>query len=87
MTGELAFGQESIDWDSFEKRPYDILFSGTYTDPTRLETSIHKLPDFLQKNVYTLIDMMKNDTSLTIEDAVDILAENEIYDYINSYFQ
>lgn len=84
MTGELAFGQEHINWDEFENRPYDILFSGTYTDPTRLETSIHKMPEFLQENVYTLIDMMKADSSLTIEDAVDTLAENEIYDYINS---
>ena len=84
MTGELAFGHDSINWDDFENRQYDILLSGTYTDPTRLETAINKMPDFLAKNVYELIDMMTADSTLTIEDAVTALAENEIYDYINS---
>lgn len=84
MTGELAFGHESIDWDNFNNRPYDIIFSGTYTDPTRIETAINKMPDLISNNVYELIDMMKADNSLTIEDAVDRLAENEFYDYINS---
>lgn len=84
MTGELAFGQDSINWDSFEARPYDILMSGTYTDPTRIETAIMKLPAFLAKNVKELIDMMLADSSLTIEKAVEALAQNEIYDYINS---
>jgi len=84
MTGELAFGKEKIDWDMFNNRNYDIVFSGTYTDPTRIERAIHKIPDFLAKNVHTLIDMMLADTKLTIEDAVLKLSENEIYDYINS---
>ncbi len=84
MTGELAFGKEAIDWDGFEERPYDILFSGTYTAPERLETAIKKMPEFLQENVYTLIDMMLKDSTLTIENAVENLATNEIYDYINS---
>ena len=84
MTGELAFGNDSINWDGFNDRPYDILLSGTYTDPTRLEAAIHKIPDFLAQNVYELIDMMLADSTLTIEDAVETLARNEIYDYINS---
>ncbi len=84
MTGELAFGQDSIDWSNWEKRPYDIIFSGTYTDPTRIETAIKKLPDLITQNVFELIDMMKADNSLTIEEAVDRLSENEFYDYINS---
>jgi len=84
MTGELAFGHDSIDWDNFENRQYDILFSGTYTDPTRIETAIKKLPDFLANNIKDLIDMMQADSTLTIEDAVESLARNEIYDYINS---
>ncbi|MCR4567602.1 MAG: glycosyltransferase [Pseudobutyrivibrio sp.] len=84
MTGELAFGQDSIDWDDFESRPYDILFSGTYTAPTRIEASILKLPTMLRENVYALIDMMKANSNLTIEEAVDELASNDIYDYINS---
>ena len=84
MTGELAFGNDSIDWDNYVNRPYDILLSGTYTDPTRLEAAIHKIPEFLAKNVYELIDMMLADSTLTIEDAVETLARNEIYDYINS---
>lgn len=83
MTGELAFGHENIEWETWENRPYDILFSGTYTAPVRLETAIHKLPDTIIENTYQLIDMMKNDSTLTIEDAVDRLSENEIYDYIN----
>ena len=84
MTGELAFGQNDINWDSYNERPYDILLSGTYTDPTRIETAIKKLPDFLGENVHELIDMMLADSTLTIEDAVEELARNEIYDYINS---
>ncbi|MBR4708229.1 MAG: glycosyltransferase family 1 protein [Pseudobutyrivibrio sp.] len=84
MTGELAFGKDSIDWDGYEERPYDILFSGTYTAPERLATAIKKMPEFLQENVYTLIDMMLKDSTLTIENAVESLAKNEIYDYINS---
>lgn len=84
MTGELAFGKEEIEWDSFESRPYDIIFSGTYTDPIRIETAIKKLPDFLVSNIMELIDMMQADSALTIEDAVEALARNEIYDYINS---
>ncbi|MBE5911676.1 glycosyltransferase family protein [Pseudobutyrivibrio sp.] len=84
MTGELAFGKENVEWDNWEKRPYDIIFSGTYTSPTRIETAIDKLPDLVKENVYELIDMMKHDSSLTIEDAVDRLAANEFYDYINS---
>ena len=84
MTGELAFGHETIDWDGFESRPYDIIFSGTYTDPVRIETAINKMPELIVENVYQLIDMMKSDSSLTIEDAVDTLASNEFYDYINS---
>lgn len=84
MTGELAFGHDSIDWDNWELRPYDILFSGTYTDPVRIETAINKMPEIISENVYTLIDMMKADSTMTIEAAVDILAENEFYEYINS---
>ncbi len=84
MTGELAFGQNSINWDDYSNRKYDIVFSGTYTDPTRIESAIHKIPDFLAKNVYELIDMLLADSSLTIESAVETLARNEIYDYINS---
>ena len=84
MTGELAFGHDVIDWDNYSTRPYDIIFSGTYTDPTRIETAINKMPDLISDNVYELIDMMRADNSLTIEDAVDRLAENEFYDYINS---
>ena len=84
MTGELAFGQDKIDWDNFENRKYDIVFTGTYTDPTRIESAIHKIPKFLAENVYELIDLLLSDSSMTIENAVDILAENEIYDYINS---
>ncbi|SFI01262.1 Glycosyl transferases group 1 [Pseudobutyrivibrio sp. OR37] len=84
MTGELAFGKEAISFEDFEDRPYDILFSGTYTDPTRIETAIKKLPDFLIGNIKELIDMMEGDSTLTIEDAVEALARNEIYDYINS---
>ncbi len=83
MTGELAFGKDSIDWDNWENRPYDIIFSGTYTDPVRIETAIKKMPELIVENVFKLIDMMKADSSLTIEDAVDILASNEICDYIN----
>ena len=44
MTGELAFGKSEIDWDNFENRKYDILFSGTYTAPARLESAINKMP-------------------------------------------
>ena len=77
-------GKNNIEWDEFENRPYDILFTGTYTAPTRIETAINKLPDFLAGNVNELIDMMLSDSSLTIEDAVEQLARNEIYDYINS---
>ena len=84
MTGELAFGKDEIDWDGFDNRKYDILFSGTYTPPERLEESISKMPELIIENTWQLIDMMKNDNSLTIERAVDILAENEIYDYIQS---
>ena len=84
MTGELAFGKDSLDWDKFEARPYDITFTGTYTDPIRIETAIKKLPNFLVENIKELIDMMQADSSLTIEDAVETLARNEIYDYINS---
>ena len=84
MTGELAFGKDQISFDDFEDRPYDILFSGTYTDPIRIETAIKKLPDFLASNVKELIDMMQSDSRLTIEAAVETLAQNEIYDYINS---
>lgn len=84
MTGELAFGKEALSFEDFEDRPYDILFSGTYTDPTRIETAIKKLPDFLIRNIKELIDMMEGDSTLTIEDAVEALARNEIYDYINS---
>jgi hypothetical protein len=84
MTGELAFGKDNINWDNWDNRQYDILFSGTYTDPTRIETAIKKLPDFLANNIKDLIDMMQADSTLTIEDAVESLAGNEIYDYINS---
>jgi len=84
MTGELAFGKDELSFTDFEDRPYDILFSGTYTDPTRIETAIKKLPDFLASNVMDLIDMMQADSTLTIENAVEALAKNEIYDYINS---
>lgn len=84
MTGELAFGQDKINWEAFDKRPYDILMTGTYTDPTRIEAAIMKSPDFLRDNIKELIDMMMADSSLTIENAVEALARNEIYDYINS---
>ncbi|MCR5416331.1 MAG: glycosyltransferase [Pseudobutyrivibrio sp.] len=84
MTGELAFGKDTVDFNDYDNRKYDIMFSGTYTAPARLEASIKKLPDMIQNNIYELIDMMKDNTKLTIEDAVDILASNEIYDYINS---
>lgn len=83
MTGELAFGKDRINWDNFENRKYDILFSGTYTAPKRLETAINKLPIPVADTVYELIEMLKADSSLTIEEAVDTLSETEIYDYIN----
>lgn len=83
MTGELAFGKEKIEWDQFENRKYDILFSGTYTAPARLEKAIKEMPDSIVETVYELIEMLKADNSLTIEEAVDTLSETEIYDYIN----
>ena len=84
MTGELAFGKELIDWENFDNREYDLLFSGTYTDPVRIERSIHAIPKFLQENVHHLIDMLLADSSLTIEQAVETMSESEIYDYIKS---
>ena len=84
MTGELAFGQSAIKFEEFENRPYDILFSGTYTNPIKIENSIQKMPKFLQENVYALIDMMLADSDITIEKAVERLAKEDIYDYINS---
>ena len=84
MTGELAFGKDAINWDEFENRPYDITFSGTYTDPVRLETKIKQQPDNIAASTWELIEMMKADSSLSIEDAVDMLASNEIYDYVNT---
>ncbi|SDB07865.1 Glycosyl transferases group 1 [Pseudobutyrivibrio sp. YE44] len=83
MTGELAFGTDAIDWNNWENRPYDILFSGTYTDPVRIETAIRKMPDPVIECVFNLIDMMKADSTLSIEDAVDELANDEFFDYIN----
>ena len=83
MTGELAFGKENIDWDNFENRNYDILFSGTYTAPARLEKAINNMPEAIAETVYELIEMLKADSKLTIEEAVDTLSETEIYDYIN----
>ncbi|MCR4694586.1 MAG: glycosyltransferase [Pseudobutyrivibrio sp.] len=84
VTGELAFGKKDIDWESFNDRPYDLLFSGTYTDPMRIETAIHKIPDFMVETTHSLIDMLLKDPGLTIESAVEELANTEIYDYINS---
>ncbi|MBR5635731.1 MAG: glycosyltransferase family 1 protein [Pseudobutyrivibrio sp.] len=83
MTGELAFGKDQIDWDNFENRNYDILFSGTYTAPARLEKAINNMPAPVAETVYELIEMLKTDSTLTIEKAVDMLSETDIYDYIN----
>ncbi len=83
MTGELAFGHDFIDWDNYENRPYDITFSGTYTDPMRLETRIQKLPADIAKATIDLIEIMKSDSTLSIEDAVDMLSRNDFYEYIN----
>ncbi|CBK74448.1 hypothetical protein CIY_16960 [Butyrivibrio fibrisolvens 16/4] len=41
------------------------------------------MPDSIVETVYELIEMLKADNSLTIEEAVDTLSETEIYDYIN----
>lgn len=84
MTGELAFAHDKINWDEFENRPYDLLFSGTYTDPVRIERAIHNIPDFLAENVHSIIDIMLADSSKTIEEAVLEIAENDFDNYINS---
>ncbi len=82
MTGGAAFEQEYIDWDHWENREYKLIFTGSYTSPQRIEKAILSLPEFLQENVYTAIDIIKSDQSRTIESVVEELSEMEIYDYI-----
>lgn len=82
MTGGAAFEQEYIDWDHWENREYKLIFTGSYTSPQRIEKAILALPEFLQENVYTAIDIIKSDQSRTIESVVEELSEMEIYDYI-----
>ena len=84
MTGELAFGEDMIDWDKWEQRPYDITFSGSYTNPAIIKESISKLPDELQECINLAIDILLKNTSETIENAVDIIAQIEDYDFIKT---
>lgn len=84
MTGEMAFDKNNIEWDNWDSRPYDIMFSGSYTNPQLLEKSIHELPAPLEENIHNIIDILMDNPSKTIEDVVTTLSENEFYDYINA---
>lgn len=63
-------GEEVRPTVSFKDRSTDILFCGTYTPSSEIWNAIEKCPSFLGTDIKKLIDMMLNDSSLTIERAV-----------------
>lgn len=63
-------GEETFPAIPLQNRSTDVLFCGTYTSPSEVWDAIEKSPSFLGNDTKTLIDMMLQDSSLTIEQAV-----------------
>ena len=55
-------------------RKFDVLFTGTYTPLSEIIDVIDRSPVFLRDNIHRLIDCMKRDPGLTMEDALTRLA-------------
>ena len=88
VTGSINFSQkDDIDFSNWDSRPYDILFSGTYTDPDQVEGAISGIPGFMQNLTRECISLLLSEPGLTIEQAALSLAKSEKYDFINADFQ
>lgn len=80
MTGETK--RPMIPW---EKRPIDLLFTGTYTPSKDILDAIEKTPPFLAKDTKQIMDLLINDTSMTMEDAVRTIAATSEAPILDSF--
>lgn len=55
---------------NYSKRPYPLLFTGTYTPLSVIEQLISKANPEMKKEFINLIDLRKSDLSLTMEEAM-----------------
>ncbi len=62
----------------FQKKDIPLLFTGSYTSPAEVREAISKIPDFMQEQIWSLIDRMEEDPALTIEDAARSLFADTI---------
>lgn len=74
----MPLGTDLPDTDllPIRKRKYDILFTGTYTDPERAASLIKNMGTLLSSEMFELADIIKSNPSLTIEDAAQFLINN-----------
>lgn len=68
-------GSETAEAVPYDKREIPLLFSGTYTSPAEVWEAIKDCPGFIGADIRRLIEMMLADSSLTLEHAVHMLAE------------
>ncbi len=62
-------GSPAVPEIPFEKKDLPLLFTGSYTSPAEVRDAISKIPDFMQEQIWSLIDRLEEDPALTIEAA------------------
>ncbi|MGN0353275.1 MAG: glycosyltransferase [Roseburia sp.] len=74
-----AMPTEDLPVIPFSKRHYDLLFTGTYTDPAEVLHIIDNCDSSLARDMYKMIDALKDDFSLTCEKVFELLLQkNEV---------
>lgn len=82
MTGEMAFSEPI----PLADRKFDLLFTGTYTPLSEIEAVIENYPSFIQNNALTMLQQMKHDPALTLEETLQRLAIATQDEVIQEYF-
>jgi hypothetical protein len=73
----LAAMRTTDDCIDYEQRPISLLFTGTYTSPHYLDYLISGASSEFQSVVFSLIDIMKADSSISIEKAFALYLAKE----------
>lgn len=74
-----AMPTEDLPTIPFSKRRYDLLFTGTYTDPNEVLEIIDNCEPSLARDMHKMIAVLKDDFSLTCEKVFELLLQkNEV---------
>lgn len=88
LGGERIKGETDFSFEAFEKRKYDVIFTGSYTALNDIADSIENFPGNLSKICKDLIEVMLDNPAVNTERALaGVLRDNNIEYDRNSFPQ